>query len=114
YEYAMDRKVVPVSPNTFFAFLQVIILGVRNIEIVRGAKKLQGMLTKIERDYGYFFKNFQDIGSTLNRAVNAYEVGERHISRFKKNLDGAIRFEVPDTVSGEEGQMADDADGHRR
>jgi DNA recombination protein RmuC len=108
YEYAMDRKVVPVSPNTFFAFLQVIILGVRNIEIVRGAKKLQSMLTKIERDYGYFFKNFQDIGSTLNRAVNAYEVGERHITRFKKNLDGAIRFDVPDVSVDGKGPSEDD------
>ena len=94
YEYAMSKKVIPVSPNTFFAFLQVIILGVRNIEMVKGAKKLQEILTRIERDYGFFYKNFEDIGTAIERASKAYDVGRGQVERFKKNLDAAIRFEV--------------------
>jgi len=39
YEFAQENKVIPVSPNTFYAFLQVIIMGIRNLEIIKKRKK---------------------------------------------------------------------------
>ncbi|MGB2651203.1 MAG: DNA recombination protein RmuC, partial [Candidatus Omnitrophota bacterium] len=94
YEYARERNVIPVSPNTFFAFLQVIILGVRNVEIAKEARKLQEMLSKVERDYSYFYDNFEDIGKSLDKAAKSYNTGKTHVQRFKKNLDDALRFEI--------------------
>jgi DNA recombination protein RmuC len=94
YEYARERNVIPVSPNTFFAFLQVIILGVRNVEIAKEARKLQEMLSKVERDYSYFYDNFEDIGKSLDKAAKSYNTGKTHVQRFKKNLDAALRFEI--------------------
>ena len=44
-EYATKNKVIPVSPNTFYAFLNVVMLGIRNIEIVKEAKPAE---TKVE------------------------------------------------------------------
>ena len=94
YEYARNNKVIPVSPNTFFAFLQVVILGIRNVEIAKEAKKLQEMLSKVERDYGYFYKNFEDIGKALEKATKSYDSGKTQVERFKKNLDSALRYEI--------------------
>ncbi len=90
YEYAMERKVIPVSPNTFYAFLQVIIMGVRNIEIAKEAKKLQESLSRIERDFEFFYKKFESIGKAIESASKAYETGDGHIKRFRKNLGSAI------------------------
>ena len=56
YEYARSNGVVPVSPNTFYAFLQVILLGIRNLDMVKNAKKLQEALTKIERNFRHFYQ----------------------------------------------------------
>jgi DNA recombination protein RmuC len=93
YEYATDRKVIPVSPNTFYAFLQVVMLGIRNIEIVREAKKLQESLSKVEKDFGLFYKKFETIGRSLDNATKAYEVGEGHAKRFKKDLDVTLKLD---------------------
>lgn len=93
YEYARERKVIPVSPNTFYAFLQVIIMGVRNIEIAKEAKKLQESLSKIERDFDLFYKKFEVIGKSLETATGAYETGTGHARRFKKALGVAINIE---------------------
>ncbi len=93
YEYATSRKVVPVSPNTFYAFLEVIIMGVRNIEIVKETKKLQMLLSRLEKDFGLFYSNFEIVGKALERAVKAYEVGNGQVQRYKKNLDSTLSLD---------------------
>lgn len=90
YEYARDKKVIPVSPNTFYAFLQVIIMGIRNIEIVKEAKKIQELLSKVEKDFNLFYKKFEAIGRSLETASGAYAVGEGHAKRFKRDLENAV------------------------
>ena len=39
YEYSMKRKVVPVSPNTFYSYLQVILLGLKACESRRARRR---------------------------------------------------------------------------
>ncbi|MFQ5952287.1 MAG: DNA recombination protein RmuC, partial [Candidatus Omnitrophota bacterium] len=93
YEYATDRRVIPVSPNTFYAFLQVVMLGIRNIEIAKEARKLQESLSRVEKDFGLFYKKFELIGKSLESASKAYETGEGHVQRFKKNLDSTLKLD---------------------
>jgi len=92
-EYATERKVIPVSPNTFYAFLNVIVLGIRNIEIARDAKKLQQSLTKIEKDFTFFYKKFEEVGRGIDKASKAYSIGDGHIKRFKNNLESTLELE---------------------
>lgn len=92
-EYARERHVVPVSPNTFYAFLQIIITGIRNIEIVKEARKLQEGLLKVEKDFTSFYRKFEIIGKSLDNASKAYEVGDGHVKRFKRNLDSTLKLD---------------------
>ena len=101
YEYATERKVVPVSPNTFYAFLHVVMLGVRNIEIAREAKKLQEALSKVEKDFGLFYGKFETIGKALDNASKAYQTGDGHVKRFKKNLDLTLKLDTSFQVEEE-------------
>jgi len=93
YEYASERKVIPVSPNTFYAFLQIVILGIRNIEIVKDSKKLQESLFKLGKDFDLFYKKFESIGNVLEKAQESYRTGEGHVSRFKRTLDSTIKLD---------------------
>ena len=92
WQFAQDHQVVPVGPNTFYAFLQVVILSIRNVDIVHNARQLQGQLASLERGFGLFYKKYEDIGSKLRSASESYRVGEDHISRYKDKLDGALRM----------------------
>ena len=96
YEYARNNKVVPVSPNTFYAFLQVIIMGIRNLDIIKSAKKLQEALVKIERNFKRFYDKYEEIGSSISKAQTAYKVGDTHIKRFKNNLESTLKLDLPD------------------
>ena len=95
YEYARNNKVVPVSPNTFYAFLQIIMMGVRNLDIIKNAKKLQEALIKIERNFTRFYAKYEEIGSSLDKARDAYKVGDAHIKRFRDNVESTIKLDLP-------------------
>ena len=95
YEYARSSNVIPVSPNTFYAFLQVVMMGVRNLDIIKSAKQLQEALVKIERNFKHFYANYEDIGASLDKAQNAYRVGSTQIKRFRDNVEATINLELP-------------------
>lgn len=96
YEYARNNNVVPVSPNTFYAFLQVIIMGIRNLDIITSAKKLQEALVKMERNFNHFYSKYEEMGTALEKAYKAYQIGDNHIVRFKDNLNSTIKLELPE------------------
>ena len=93
YEFAQENKVIPVSPNTFYAFLQIIIQGIRNIELIKNTQKLQVKLTEIQKSFEQFYKKHEDIGKNLEKASESYRVGNDHVERFKNRLDDTLRLE---------------------
>lgn len=93
HEFAQEHRVIPVSPNNFYAFLQIILIGVRNLEIIKSAKQVQEGLKKVQKDFGLFYKKYEEMGKNLNKAVNAYQVGNGHIGRYKQKLDSTLQLE---------------------
>ncbi|MBD3320932.1 MAG: DNA recombination protein RmuC [Chitinivibrionales bacterium] len=100
YEYAQNNNVLPVSPNTFYAFLQIIIYGIRNVEIIKSARKLQNQLKQVQRSFDGFYKKYEEIGKCLTKASEAYRIGDDHIVRYKTRLDDAVNLEVRKDTDG--------------
>ena len=92
-EFAQAHHVFPVGPNTFYAFLQIIFLGIRNVEIVRSARKIQEKLSALERSFDYFYRKYEDMGKGIERAAEAYRVGSGHIDRYKRHLKETLELE---------------------
>lgn len=93
YEYCQQNKVIPVSPNTFYAFLQVIVIGIRNLEIIKSARQLQEGLSAIEKSFDFFFKQYLNMGDHIEKAAKSFDLGREHITRYKSRLDNTLRIE---------------------
>lgn len=93
YNMAQEKKVIPVSPNTFYAFLQVIIIGIRNLDIINNAKKLQEGLAYVQKSFDLFYRKYEDIGKNIEKASESYRVGSGHIDRYKKQLDSTLKLD---------------------
>ncbi len=85
--YALNKRVIPVSPNSFYAYLQVIILGLKGLQIEKDAVKIQALLSGLKKDIGGFQEDFQLVGRHLSNAVNKFEEARRRLDKFSFKLE---------------------------
>ncbi len=86
--YALRKKVVPVSPNSFYAYLQAIVRGLRGLRIERSAQVILEMLGQLQTDFEKCFSDFEKIGSHLSNAGSAYDKAFRRFTRLQDQLAG--------------------------
>lgn len=65
-DYAHEKRVLPVSPTTFYAYLRTILVSFEGNKIAKEAKEILRALKAIQTDAG----KFNDSLGTLNRHVN--------------------------------------------
>ncbi len=85
--YALAKRVIPVSPNSFYAYLQVIILGLKGLQIEKDALKIQALLSGLKKDIGGFQEDFQLVGRHLTNALNKFEEARRRLDKFNFKLE---------------------------
>ncbi|MGZ3493469.1 MAG: DNA recombination protein RmuC [Thermodesulfobacteriota bacterium] len=85
--YALNKRVIPVSPNSFYAYLQVIILGLKGFQIEKDALKIQALLSGLKKDIGGFQEDFQLVGRHLTNALNKFEEARRRLDKFNFKLE---------------------------
>lgn len=84
--YAMKRKVIPVSPNSFYAYLQAIVRGLKGMRIERSAQVILENLGQLEVDLGQCLTDFEKIGGHLGHARAAYEKTEQRFRKLQHKL----------------------------
>jgi len=85
--YALKKKVIPVSPNLFFAYLQVIVLGLKGLQIEKDAQKILALLASLKKDLGGFQEDFQLVGKHITNAMNKFEEARRRLDKFNFKLE---------------------------
>jgi DNA recombination protein RmuC len=80
YAYATKRRVVPVSPNSFYAHLRVIALGLKGLQIERSAKEIFQNLELLGTELRKFNDVFETLGTQLNNAKNNYDKADKQLA----------------------------------
>jgi DNA recombination protein RmuC len=87
FSNALKKRVIPVSPNSFYAYLQVIVLGLKGLQIEKEAQSLFQSLARLQGDLGRFKKDFQILGSHLVNAKTKFDDAEKRLTRFSDKLE---------------------------
>ncbi len=87
YSHAIRRRVIPVSPNSFFAYLQVIVYGLKGMEIEKSAHLIYQTLTQLRGDLARFQGEFQTLGTHLGNAKTRFDEAEKRLGKFSDRLD---------------------------
>jgi DNA recombination protein RmuC len=85
-QYAMAKRVVPVSPNSLYAYLQAIVLGLRGMKIEDRAQEIIRYLSRLQGDFAKFREEFALLGKHLTHAQSGYQNAERRLEQFSQKL----------------------------
>ena len=86
--YATSKRVIPVSPNSLYAYLQVIVLGLKGLQIERSAQEIQERLSRLGGDLEKFRDAFDLVGRHLTNARNKYDEAGSALNRVEAKLEG--------------------------
>jgi DNA recombination protein RmuC len=87
--YAHSKRVFPVSPTTFNAYLQVIALGLKGMQIEQHAHEVMAYCAALQKDFGRFKEDFELVGTHVGRAQTKFVDAEKRLGRFEAKLDQA-------------------------
>lgn len=95
--YAFSRRVIPVSPNSIYAYLQTVSLGLRGLRVEENAVRILDSLDRLKGDFGRFREDFALVGKHLSNARLKFEDSERKLARLEDKLEvsGSDAPELP-------------------
>jgi DNA recombination protein RmuC len=92
--YALERNVIPVSPSTLHAYLLVLVLGFKGLQIEQHAREVMTYVADLGRDFDRFKADFDVVGKHLGNAQTKYGEAEKRLSRFETKLEQAAESEL--------------------
>ena len=89
-EYCRERRIVAVSPNTLYAHLCVIAMGLRGMQIEENARRLANGLSGLQKQLGNFSETFEKVGTHLKNAQQSYQEAGRRFDKAELALEGML------------------------
>jgi len=86
FSYSMSKKVIPVSPNTFYAYLQVICLGLRGLKVEENAKMILKSLGGLSVETDKLKEDFNILGNHLLNANTKYSDAQKRLDKVSGRI----------------------------
>ncbi|HYA97344.1 MAG TPA: DNA recombination protein RmuC [Methylomirabilota bacterium] len=103
-DYCRERRVIAVSPNTLYAYLCVIAMGLRGLQIEEDARRLYANLSGMQRQMEKFAEVFETLGSHLKNAQQTYGAADKQLDKAENILGNMLApaGEQPDVAAESE------------
>jgi DNA recombination protein RmuC len=85
-EYAFSKKVIIVSPTSFFAYLQTVLQGLRALRIEESAKEIRKRVEELGRHLSSYEIYMQKMGTHLGTTVNMYNSAYKEFGKIDKDV----------------------------
>jgi Uncharacterized protein conserved in bacteria len=92
YAYCAAKRVLPVSPNSLYAYLQTIVLGMNGMRVSQRAEAILREIQSLKIELERFEDVYGKLGTHLKNAAGSYEAGDRELRRLENRiiaLDGS-------------------------
>jgi len=96
--YCRGKNIIAVSPNTLYAHLCVIHLGLRGMQIEENAKRIFANLSGLQKQMETFTDVFEKLGTHLKNVQLSYGEADRRLEKTQNTLDSLLTAGVADTA----------------
>jgi len=86
FSYCIAKKVIPVSANTFYIYLQIICLGLKGLKIEENAKNILKALNALGIEINKFKDEFDILGKHILDAANKYSDSQKKLERISYKI----------------------------
>lgn len=93
-EYCRGKKVLPVSPNSLYVYLQNIIVSLRGQQINEAAKEIMKMVSGIKTESEKFGKNLDVLSTHIKNAGNTMGTVSNDFVKLKMSISNAATLEL--------------------
>ena len=85
--YALHRRVIPVSPNTFYAYLAAVLHGLKGLAVEKEAQRILESLGGLQQQLARFEEAWRLVGKHLEHAARQYGEADRELARIRERFD---------------------------
>ena len=85
-DYAVERRVIPVSPRLLYAYLSTVAMGLRGLELQQSAQEIQARLGDLSRLWDKVDEPFGKIRVHLGNSQRQYDEAAKALARFGERL----------------------------
>jgi len=89
--YLVSRRVYPVSPLTFYAYLQIICLGLKGLRVEENAERILKTITSLSGDINKFRDDYQLVGRHLQDAGRKYDESAKKLDKLAEKIGSVDR-----------------------
>lgn len=109
-EYAFSKKVIIVSPTSFFAYLQTVIQGLKSLKVQEGIMEIVAHIKDLDRHLGSYETYMNKLGKSMGTSVNMYNDASKEFKKIDKDIyritegssGGKVEVELLDRPKEEE------------
>jgi DNA recombination protein RmuC len=98
YDYCVQRRVFPVSPNSLYAYLQTIIVGMNGMRVSQRAESILREIQSLRLEFEEFDLVFGKLGTHLKNAINNYELSVRELNKLESRLQSLSGSDAQKTL----------------
>jgi DNA recombination protein RmuC len=96
YAFAMERRVIPVSPTTFYAYLVALVYGLKGLQVEQQAAKIREGLAHLLGDLDRVRRAMDTLGQQLRHAQVNYARASEALDRFHLRLQTVSGASLPE------------------
>ena len=85
-DYAMGKKVFPVSPNLLYVYLMTIVMGLHGLQIEKQAAQIRQNLKTLNASFADFIALWDTLGTHLRNAHGKHDEGQKKLDKFVMQL----------------------------
>jgi len=86
-KYALERRGSPVLPNTFYAYLQTILLGLRGLRVEENAREIMDGILRLQKELETFAADFELVGQHLGNSMKKFGDASKRFDRLEVKIE---------------------------
>lgn len=85
-EYAFSKKVVIISPTTFFAYLQTVIQALKSLKVEETVKDILKRVNDLQKHIINYESYLQKLGNNLGTVIGTYNTAYKEFGKIDKDV----------------------------